>query len=303
VIRRFAVLFVLAAMAGVLVVQQAPAGAEDPIVLAAGDIACAPGDASNPCRDEDTAALLAGNLAAVLPLGDNQYESGELSNYLAVYDRSWGVYKAHTYPVPGNHEYRTPNASGYFDYFGGAAGDPAKGYYSYNIGNWHLVALNSNCNTATGRGVAGGCDGHSPMVQWLKQDLEADPHACELVYFHHPRFTSETPSKKSMHATWREALIPNGVDVVLSGHSHTYERFGPQNEDGVATPAGARQFVVGTGGKNTRPFPAGRLPNSEAANDNTMGVLALTLHSASYTWSFMAIDGQSFMDTGDADCH
>lgn len=283
--------------------QQAPAGAEDPIVLAAGDIACEPGDQGNPCQDEATAGLLVGNLAAILPLGDNQYESGRLDHYLAAYDKTWGAFKAATYPVPGNHEYRTPNASGYFSYFGLAAGDPQKGYYSYDIGSWHLVALNSNCNTAAGRGVPGGCTATSPMVQWLKQDLQNDTHECELVYFHHPRFTSETPLKRSMDAAWKEALIPNGVDVVLSGHSHTYERFDLQNADGEATPTGARQFVVGTGGKNTRPLSAGRLPNSQAASDTTFGVLALTLHPSSYTWSFMAIEGQSFMDTGTTDCH
>lgn len=302
-VKRYLVLSVLALVAMALSWQQAPAGAEDPIVLAAGDIACEPGDQGNPCQDEATAGLLVGNLAAILPLGDNQYESGRLDHYLAAYDKTWGAFKAATYPVPGNHEYRTPNASGYFSYFGLAAGDPQKGYYSYDIGSWHLVALNSNCNTAAGRGVPGGCTATSPMVQWLKQDLQNDTHECELVYFHHPRFTSETPLKRSMDAAWKEALIPNGVDVVLSGHSHTYERFDLQNADGEATPTGARQFVVGTGGKNTRPLSAGRLPNSQAASDTTFGVLALTLHPSSYTWSFMAIEGQSFMDTGTTDCH
>lgn len=194
---RYLPLLALALFACGLIAQQAPAGAEDPTILAAGDIACGPNNVKDPCRDEDTAALLS-NLAAVLPLGDNQYEIGALGDFQAVYDKSWGAYEPQTFPVPGNHEYKTLNAAGYYDYFGAAAGDPQKGYYSFNLGDWHLIALNSACNTTTGRGVPGGCGGMSPMVTWLKQDLAADNHTCELAFFHHPRFSSETPGKRPM---------------------------------------------------------------------------------------------------------
>jgi acid phosphatase type 7 len=136
-----------------------------------------------------------------------------------------------------------------------------------------------------------------------KEDLAADTHKCELAYFDHPLYSSEEPTEKAMYASWKEALIPNGVDVVVNGHSHTYERFDLQDADGVATSLGARQFVVGTGGKNTRALPASKLPNSQASSDTTFGVLKLALHPTSYSWGFMPITGQSFTDAGTTECH
>jgi acid phosphatase type 7 len=298
---RVCILAVIAMLLGALTSQQSPAGAADPTIVAAGDIACAPGDIANPCQDEDTAALLPGN-AAVLPLGDNQYRRGTLSEYKAVYAKSWGAFKPQSRPVPGNHEYKTTDAAGYYGYFGSRAGDPSKGYYSYNIGSWHLVALNSNCNNLVGRGVPGGCSGKSPMIRWLVQDLAADSHLCELVYFHHPRYSSSSPETRSMYPAWKK-MVPAGVDVVLSGHQHNYERFATQDAEGQALADGIRQFVVGVGGDSFHSLDAGLLPNSEVSNDDTFGVLKMTLHSASYDWSFVQIAGSSFTDAGSARCH
>jgi hypothetical protein len=298
---RICILALIAALLGALVAQQAPAGAADPTIVAAGDIACAPGDTVNPCLDEETAALLPGN-GVVLPLGDNQYRKGTLAEYLAVYDKSWGVFKAQSKPVPGNHEYKTTDAAGYYSYFGRRAGDPTKGYYSYNVGAWHLVALNSNCNNLPGRGVPGGCNATSPMIRWLASDLAADNHLCELVYFHHPRFSSSSPETRSMYTAWKR-MVAAGVDVVLSGHQHNYERFARQDADGQATRDGIRQFVVGVGGDSFHPFGTDLLPNSEASSDDTFGVLKMTLGSTRYEWSFLPIDGGSFTDSGGTKCH
>jgi acid phosphatase type 7 len=298
---RVCLLALLAALFGGLVVRQSPAGAADPTIVASGDIACAPGDTINECQDEDTAALLPGR-GVVLPLGDNQYNKGSLAEYQAVYDRTWGAFKSQSRPVPGNHEYKSLDAAGYYGYFGAKAGDPTRGYYSYNVGAWHLVALNSNCNNLEGRGVPGGCRATSPMMRWLVQDLAADTHLCELVYFHHPRFSSSSPETRSMHTAWKK-MVPAGVDVVLSGHQHNYERFALQDADGLRTSDGIRQFVVGVGGESFHPFDVGVLPNSQVRNADTFGVLQMTLHSARYDWSFVPIEGSSFTDSGSAKCH
>jgi hypothetical protein len=264
----------------------------DPVLVGAGDIAsCASSG------DEATAKLLDGISGTVFAAGDTVYEDGTAEEFANCYDPSWGRHKARTYPIPGNHEYHTANATGYFGYFGAAAGDPARGYYSYDLGQWHIVALNSVC------AQVGGCEATSPMVTWLKQDLAANPRACTLAYVHHPLFSSGPHGNQTfMRPTW-DALYAADADVVISGNDHDYERFAPQNPSGAADQArGIREFVVGTGGNSLYSFTTVR-PNSEVRYSGGYGVLKLTLHPSSYDWQFVSEAGKSFADSGSGQCH
>jgi 3',5'-cyclic AMP phosphodiesterase CpdA len=272
-----------------------------PVIAAAGDIACVPPSnreaKKSTCQMKATSDLLVNtNLAAVLPLGDLQYELGEFPYFQQSYHPTWGRVKSISRPVPGNHEYYTDGASGYYTYFGKIAGNPNKGYYSYDIGNWHLIALNSNCSDVS-------CEADSPQVQWLKQDLAAHPSACTIAYWHHPRFSSGTHGNdENLDAFW-QVLDRAGVEIVLNGHDHHYERFAPQTPEAKQDKLkGIRQFVVGTGGKNLYPVK-GIQPNSEIHNNETYGILKLTLHQDSYDWKFEPITGQNFTDSGSDRCH
>ncbi len=275
-------------------------------VAAAGDIACDPnsshfngGDGTvNHCHMKAVSDLmLSMNLDAVLALGDNSYEEGTLDQFNTSYDPSWGRLKGITYPAVGNHEYLTDGAQGYFDYFGAAAGDPTKGYYSYNLGAWHIVVLNSQCSQV------GGCKSWSPQGSWLIQDLADNPAPCTLAYWHIPRFSSgRIGSKTHTEDFWTE-LYSAGADVVLSGHDHNYERFAPQDPDGnLDLASGIREFVIGVGGKSH--LDGGTIqPNSEVIDNQTYGVLKLTLNPTSYDWEFVSDDGQGFTDSGSTQCH
>jgi hypothetical protein len=279
----------------------------DPVLLAAGDIACDPLDGNfnggdgmpTACRMRATSDLLLPMApTAIATLGDNQYDSGNLDQFNASFDASWGQVKDRIQPAIGNHEYKVdPTAAGYFTYFGAAAGDPTQGWYSYTLGSWHIVVLNSNCNKV------GGCGAGSPQEQWLQADLAAHPDACTLAYWHHPRWSSGTQhgSEIDVDAFWRD-LQSAGVEVVLNGHEHSYERFAPQTPDGVADAGGIREFVVGTGGRSHYALGTA-LPNSEVRNGDTFGVLALTLHPDGYDWEFVPEAGQSFTDSGSDLCH
>ncbi|MCZ7570519.1 MAG: metallophosphoesterase [Ardenticatenaceae bacterium] len=262
------------------------------MLIGAGDIA-----GCSSTGDEATAALLDQIPGTVFTTGDNVYSSGTAKQFANCYDPSWGRHRARTRPAPGNHDYGTAGAAGYFDYFGPLAGEPDKGYYSYDLGAWHIVVLNSNCS------AIGGCAAGSPQEQWLRADLAAHPAACTLAYWHHPLFSSGLHGNSpSMQAIW-EALYAYAADVVLNGHDHDYERFAPQDPNGVADPAhGIREFVVGSGGKSHYPFLGLPIANSEVRNDNTFGVLKLTLHPASYTWEFVPEAGQTFTDAGSEPC-
>jgi acid phosphatase type 7 len=265
-----------------------------PVVVAAGDIASCESEG-----DEATAKLLARIEGTVVALGDEAYESGSAKEFRQCYDPSWGKYKSRTYPTPGNHEYDTEGAEGYFGYFGEQAGDPKKGYYSFDLGQWHLISLNSNCEEV------GGCEASSPQVRWLKADLAANKQKlCTLAYMHHPRFSSgeEHGSTPKVEPLW-EALYEAGAEVVLSGHEHNYERFGPQDAEGRADPEGGiREIVVGTGGKSHYPI-VNTIANSEVHNDHTYGVLRVSLRSEGYEWRFVPAAGGSFTDSGSARCH
>jgi acid phosphatase type 7 len=265
----------------------------DPVFVGAGDIAsCASSG------DEATASLLDGIPGTVYTLGDNAYNSGTDDEFANCYNSSWGRHKARTRPSVGNHEYLTAGASGYYNYFGAAAGESSKGYYSYDLGAWHIVALNSMCENV------GGCGASSPMVTWLMGDLATNPSSCTLAYWHHPVFSSgsEHGNDPKMIPSW-DALYAAGADVVLSGHDHDYERFAPQTSSGIGDPArGIREFVVGTGGGSPRAFGTIRA-NSEVRNSDTNGVLKLTLHATSYEWQFVPASGMTFADSGSGSCH
>jgi hypothetical protein len=243
--------------------------------------------------------IVNGGAALTLALGDLQYNSASLSNLRASYDRSWGRVKSITRPALGNHE---GGGTGYFDYFNGVgvndgpAGARGKGYYSYDIGNWHLIALNSNCS-----GVP--CDTGSAQWQWLRADLAANPRACTLAYWHHPRFSSGYGGDNTfMQDIWK-TLFDANADVVLVGHSHDYERFAPlSGNGGLDRTNGMREFVVGTGGAFFTGISAAK-PNSEVRQNNTFGVLKLTLHPTSYDWKFNPEAGKSFSDAGSEACH
>ncbi len=266
----------------------------DPVFVGAGDIA----DCGS-LGDEATAALLDGIGGTVFTTGDNVYPNGTSTQFSSCYGPSWGRHKARTQPAPGNHDYDTAGASGYFGYFGAAAGDPAKGHYSYDLGAWHMIVLNSNCS------FVGGCGAGSAEEQWLRQDLAAHANACTLAYWHHPRFSSggEHGSDPGMEPFWR-ALYEAGADVVLAGHDHDYERFARQDPVGNADANyGIREFVVGTGGARHEPLATTPVPNSEVRNDDTFGVLKLTLHPFGYDWTFVPEAGKTFTDSGNELCH
>src|SRR5215211_3059340 len=254
---------------------QCPGGDCSNVLLAAGDIAsCASSG------DEATAALLDRLGGTIVALGDNVYDSGTTQEFATCYAPSWGRHKSRTRPAVGNHEYGTAGAAGYFGYFGGAAGDPSKGYYSYDLGAWHIVALNSNCSQA------GGCHAGSAQETWLRQDLAAHPTNCTLAYWHHPHFSyGNYGNNPATQALW-QALYDNGAEIVLSGHDHNYQRYAPQTPSGTRDEAhGIREFVVGTGGKNHNPLGTPP-PTVEAFNGDTFGLLQLILHPNGYDWQF-----------------
>lgn len=260
----------------------------DPVLVGSGDIAY--------CKnkgDETTANLLDNIPGTVFTTGDNVYPDGTIDQFVDCYEPTWGRFKDRTYPSVGNHEYHTPDAAGYFEYFGSAAGEPGKGYYSYELGTWHIIVLNSNIPVEAG----------SPQEQWLRADLDAHPAACTLAYWHHPRFSSGTVhgSSPAMQPLW-QALYDFGADVVLAGHEHNYERFAPQDPQGLADAIrGIRQFVIGSGGRSHYSFGA-PIANSEVRNGDTYGVLKLTLHSGSYSWEFVPEARETFTDSGNAPC-
>lgn len=264
----------------------------DHVIVGAGDIT----HCSSLGGAESVATLLDGIQGTIFTAGDNSNDEGTTAQYQNCYGPTWGRHLASTNPAPGNHDYIT-NATNYYDYFGTRAHGP-NGYYSYDLGAWHVVALNSNCSQV------GGCGAGSPEEQWLRADLVAHPTACTLAYWHHPRFStgSEHGSDATYTAFW-QALYDYGVDIVVNGHDHDYERFAPQDPNGNADPLhGIREFVVGTGGAGTRATSKPFLPTTEVRNDNTLGVIKLTLHPTSYDWEFVHVAGGTFTDSGSEAC-
>jgi hypothetical protein len=288
-----------------------------PVISVGGDIGCPPEGASfngglgrpGLCAMGRTSdLLLRPDLWAVLPLGDLQYPDGELAGFYASYGPSWGRLNALAKPIPGNHEYHTPGAAGYFDYFNGVgvrrgrAGDRERGgYYSYDLGDWHVIALNSNCAQ-----VPGGCDTGSPQQRWLARDLQLHRSHCTLAYWHHPLFSSlafeEGRGSKQIVDLW-ETLHAAGADLVVAGHQHFYERLAPQDTNGTLDRAfGIRSFVVGTGGKSLDQADF-RDRNSQAFSADTYGILQLTLRPNGFDWRFRGAGPVEFFDSGKAPCH
>ncbi len=273
------------------------------VVAAAGDIVCSPTDADysgadpDECQHRATDDLLSG-ADAVLPLGDLQYDSGTLGDFNAAYEPSWGLYGANSYPAIGNHEYNDPagGARGYFEYWaaeGRPTGEVDGGYYSFDLGSWHLISLNSNCSIVA-------CEDGSPQNDFLEQDLSATTQPCILAYWHHPLFNSGGVHGDTPHLSPRELwvdLYAAGADVVLNGHEHSYQRYTRQDPDGTAAADGIRQFVVGTGGKSHYPLLETPDANLEFGNDTDFGVLRLYLGDSAYSWEFVTPAG-AVLDAG-----
>jgi VCBS repeat-containing protein len=247
-------------------------------------------------EDDETARMLETVAGTVITLGDNAYPNGTDAEFAECYDPTWGRHKTRTRPSAGNHDYYTPGASGYFNYFGAAAGDPDKGYYSYDVGDWHIIVLNSECNEV------GGCDLASPQGQWLQADLTSNPTSCTAAYWHKPRFSSDLEAPDPEFRDFWQLLYDAGADIVLHGHEHFYERFDPQDPDANADPRGIRQFIVGTGGGGTESIDFPGQPNSVIADRSSHGIIKLTLHPTSYDWEFIPIPGDPLTDSGSASC-
>jgi hypothetical protein len=313
-VKRFVVGFILVLLISVPARSSAPVQAQDEstiTVMAAGDIACDPafshfnggqGDA-NYCHEKATSDLiLAAHPDAVFALGDQQYGGATLAEFEQSYDPTWGRFKAITYPILGNEDYGTPGAPGYFGYFGALAQNIPAGYYSFNLGSWHVVALNSECDEP---GV-GGCGPGSAQEQWLLSDLAANRSQCTVALLHEPRFSSGNNGNHPAYQTFWDDLYAFGVELILDGHDHLYERFAPQNPQQEADPRGMRELIVGTGGRSHGVKISAIQPNNEVLDSTSYGMLRLTLAKGSYSWQFVP-DQQAgngkFTDTGSATCH
>ena len=280
---------------GSVTIRSTPLVESEPAtLLASGDIASCVND-----NDEATAQLVDGRPGTVATLGDNVYENGTTAEFANCYEPTWGRARARTRPSAGNREYNNPGAAGYFGYFGAAAGNPGEGYYSYDLGDWHVIVL----NTSDGCDVIS-CSAGSAQVRWLQADLAANPRTCTLAYWHHPLFTSYEPTRTQAVKPFWDALYAAGADVVLSGHAHNYERFAPQSPTGQADAVnGIREFVVGVGGRSFHQITGPPAANSEVRNANTFGILRLTLRASDYSWEFVPVAGGSFTDAGTGSCH
>ena len=267
-------------------------------IYAAGDIAECKKTKPADTGAAQTAALINAALgadqdAAILSMGDNVYPAGSAPEFRDCYAPTWGSFKARTYPAPGNHEYYTAGATGYFDYFGAAAGPGQRGYYSFDLGQWHLLSLNSNLKA----------EQHQAQLAWLKADLAQHKTRCALAYWHHPLYSSGGHGNNDhMRDVW-QVLQAADVEVVLAGHDHDYERFAPQDDQGQRDDThGIREIVVGTGGAELEGFLLPRF-HREAANDATHGVLKMILKPSGYEWEFLPVGGGRFTDRGAALCH
>jgi len=263
-------------------------------VVAAGDIAdCRKAEtATSPAAQ--TAALIHSDDAVVLTLGDNTYPVGAPAEFVDCFEPTWGRFKPRIHPSPGNHDYVTNGAAGYYGYFGDAAGPERRGYYSFNLAGWHIISLNSNVDARPG----------SAQYAWLLADLAASANMpCTLAYWHHPVFSSGPHGNGDQMVDVFAALHSAGVDLVLAGHDHTYERFAPQDATGKADSVrGVRSIVVGTGGAELYTFRTPR-PNSEVRDARSHGILRLILLPQRYAWEFISVDGGATRDAGEDTCH
>jgi hypothetical protein len=269
------------------------------VLVGAGDIA----GCSSLAGAQATAKLIEQIPGTVFAAGDLAYDRGTTEEFSKCYDATWGKFKDRTRPTPGNHEYASPGALAYFAYWGQQAGPRGKGYYSYDLGKWHVVVLNTNCDAP---GV-GGCGAGSEQEKWLKNDLEQHPKSCIVAYGHHALFSSGLLKRHAVHPELRDLwqdLYAAHADLMLVGHEHSYERFGPQDPDGHLDPEnGIREIVVGTGGRSHDPLGLA-MPNSERRNADSFGVLKVTLSPEKYVWEFIPVNGEEgFHDSGGGPCH
>ena len=263
-----------------------------PVVLVgAGDIA-----SCGSSGDEATADLLDGIDGTVFTAGDNAYDRGTAAEFADCYDPTWGRHRERTLPVPGNHDYVTAGAAGYFGYFGAAAGDPAEGWYATDLGAWRIYALNSDC------WAIGGCGAGSAQERWLRDDLESNPRACVLAIWHHPRFSSGDHGSDPMTSALWQALADAGAEIVVNGHDHDYERFGPQDVNGTADPGGIVEYVVGTGGRSHYAFGT-PIANSVVRDSSSFGVVRFDLDAGGWASTFVPVAGATFTDIARGTCH
>ena len=270
---------------------------EAAILVGAGDIA----SCGHPDGARATAKLLEKVPGIIFAAGDLAYEKGSPGEFRNCYGTTWGEFKERTRPALGNHEYVDQKATGYFQYWGEQAGPVGKGYYSFELGTWHIIALNTNCFVK----LLGGCAIGSPEEVWLKEDLAAHPDACVLAFGHHALFSSGIFKSHAIHPElkpfWQDLYTAHAA-LVLAGHEHSYERFAPQTPDGQADPErGIREIVIGTGGRSHDPLGFS-MANSEVRNADTYGVLKLTLSPGHYTWEFIPEEGRTFTDSGAGEC-
>jgi hypothetical protein len=287
--------------------------AADPVIVAVGDLACqsfSQGSGEGACRSDEIADLITGIAPTrFLALGDLQYNKGTLDEFQRVWDQQFGHLGSITQPAPGNHEYGTPGAQGYFDYWGPIA-NPTLGYYSFNLGSWHIVSLNSDIC-----GDEPGCGPGTPQYEWLKADLlDASGAVCTLAFQHHPRYdwrpfqkwieddgtTQNGGTETAPYIEMWRLMDGAGVDVLLAGHNHLYQRWAPQDADGNRSPTGIRQFTVGTGGRSLYPFgPKPQPANLQLTQNKSFGVLKMALHEGSYDYGWVSVPGEpSFADRG-----
>ena len=291
-LRRTAVPCVLFALCGCgaaefIAPSVTPGGASGAVLVGAGDIA----ECDQP-GSEATARLLDTIDGSIFTTGDNAYFHGTASDFRDCYDSTWGRHKFRTRPTPGNHEYEQPGAAPYFAYFGGAAGPPGLGYYSYTVGTWHVISLNTEIDLRPA----------SDQLNWLRSDLAANPAPCTIAIWHRPLFTSGPNGPFPPTRELWQALYDAGADIVINGHEHLYERFAPQDPQGrLDLVRGLRQFIAGTGGAMLYEFTGSR-PNSEVRL-SVWGVLKLTLTTGAYRWDFVPVAGSSLADTGAGVCH
>jgi acid phosphatase type 7 len=281
--------FVVACLLAFLAASWGPARAAAPpghgrILVGAGDIAVCGSNA-----DTATARLLDAIRGTVFTAGDNVYPDGTLRQFRKCYRPTWGRHRDRTRPSPGNHDYHTPGALGYFDYFGRRAGPRGRGYYAYDKGRWRVYSLNSERITRA-------------QLDWLQANLAAHPRFCSLAYWHHPRFSSGAHGNDPRVAAFWRRLYRAGVEVVVNGHDHDYERFRPMTPGGRSASRGIREFVVGTGGAHLRAFETTQ-PNSVVRYARGHGVLKLTLRAGEYSWRFVGVAGTEFTDAGTRSCH
>jgi acid phosphatase type 7 len=292
VVGTMALAMLLACVASAQTTVPSASQARTVTLVGAGDIAGCDFSA-----DYATAKLLGRIPGTVFTLGDNAYPSGTRAQFRDCYGPTWGKYKGRTKPTAGDQDYKTPGAKPYFDYFGKAAGEPGKGYYSYDRGTWHIVALNTNCNEV------GGCDRGSAQWRWLRRDLDRHPARCTLAYFQHPLYASgrnyDSPKVKPIWIV----LNNHRAEVVLSGNAHRYERYAPITTSGKRSDRGIRQFIVGTGGAPGGKQKGPNDPNVQAKNLRTPGVLKLRLRPESYRWKFVPVANRKFTDSGKDRCH